>query len=48
MLKVFDWIRARIDSLRDSLFLLPAGLIFALAATSQFARNLDGALRGFA
>ncbi|HVR33793.1 MAG TPA: DUF2254 domain-containing protein [Acidimicrobiia bacterium] len=44
MSEVFDWIRARIDSVRDSLFLLPAGLIIALAAASQFARDLDGAL----
>lgn len=44
MSEVFDWIRARIDSVRDSLFLVPAGLITALAVASQFARNLDGAL----
>ncbi|MEX1005008.1 MAG: DUF2254 domain-containing protein [Acidimicrobiia bacterium] len=44
MSEVFGWVRARIDSVRDSLFLLPAGLIIALAAGSQFARNLDGVL----
>ena len=42
MSEVFDWIRARIDSIRDSLFLLPAGLMLALAAASQLARHLDG------
>ena len=42
MSEVFAWIRARIDSVRDSLFLVPAGLILALAVASQFARNLDG------
>ncbi len=40
----FDWIRERFDSVRDSLFLLPAGLIFGLAIASQFARSVDGAL----
>lgn len=44
MSEVFDWIRARIDSVRDSLFLVPAGLMIALAVGSQLARNLDGAL----
>jgi uncharacterized membrane protein len=41
MSEVFDWIRVRIDNVRDSLFLLPAGLIIALAAASQVARSLD-------
>ena len=44
MSEVFDWVRARTDSIRDSLFLVPAGLIVALAVASQFARNLDGVL----
>lgn len=44
MSEVFDWVRVRIDNLRDSLFLLPAGLILVLAVASQFARNLDGVL----
>lgn len=46
MSEIFDWIRARIDSVRDSLFLLPAALILALAVASQFARNLDGSVGG--
>ena len=44
MSETVDWIRARIDRVRDSLFLLPAGLIIALAVASQIARNLDRAL----
>jgi uncharacterized membrane protein len=42
MSEAFAWIRARIDNVWDSLFLLPAGLIIALAAASQFARHFDG------
>lgn len=42
MAEAFDWVRARIDTVSDSLFLVPAAFILALAAGSQFARNLDG------
>ena len=44
MSELFEWIRVRIESVRDSLFLLPAGLIIALAVASQFARTLDGSV----
>ena len=44
MSEFFAWIQVRLESVRDSLFLLPAGLIAALAAASQLARDLDGVL----
>ncbi|MEX1044476.1 MAG: DUF2254 domain-containing protein [Acidimicrobiia bacterium] len=43
---VSSWIRARFDQIRDSLFLLPAGIVLSLAATSQLARLIDGTLQG--